>query len=53
MGVFGAALLLAAASPAAAQDVAGLYEINQMEMAGGLELRAHGRVPNAHHYIAG
>ena len=52
MGVFGAALLLAAASPAAAQDVAGLYEINQMEMAGGLELRAHGRFRYALEYGA-
>ena len=52
MGVFGAALLLAAASPAAAQDVAGLYEINQMEMAGGLELRADGRFRYALEYGA-
>ena len=41
-----ATALLAFAGSAAARDadpVAGLYEINQMEMAGGLELRPDGR----------
>ena len=52
MGVFAAALLLAAASPAAAHDVAGLYVINQMEMGGGLELRADGRFHYALEYGA-
>ena len=46
-----AAFLLAAASPAA-EKVAGLYEINQMEMAGGLELRSDGRFRYALEYGA-
>ena len=41
MGILAAALLLAA--PLAAQELAGFYEINQMEMGGGLELRPDGR----------
>jgi hypothetical protein len=52
MGVLAAILLLAAAPPSAAQDVAGLYEINQMEMGGGLELRADGRFRYALEYGA-
>lgn len=48
----GAALLLAVSIPAAAENVAGLYEINQMEMAGGLELRADGRFRYALEYGA-
>jgi hypothetical protein len=44
--LLGAAILLAAPCCATAEapaQVAGLYEINQMEMAGGLELKADGR----------
>ena len=37
------AALLALVAPATVQQVAGLYEIDQMEMAGGLELRGDGR----------
>ena len=51
MGVLAAALFLAAASPAA-EKVAGLYEVNQMEMAGGLELRPDGRFRYALEYGA-
>lgn len=51
MGVLIAALLLGAASPAA-EKVAGLYEIDQMEMAGGLELRPNGRFRYALEYGA-
>ena len=51
MGLLAAALLLAAASPAG-ETVAGLYEINQMEMAGGLELRPDGRFRYALDYGA-
>ena len=50
MALLAAALLLSA--PAAAQNVAGLYEINQMEMAGGLELRPDGRFRYALEYGA-
>ena len=47
------ALLLAAAAPAAeAQSVAGLYEIRQMEMNGGLELTPEGRFRYALDYGA-
>ena len=52
MGVLAAILLLAAAPPSAVQDVAGQYEINQMEMGGGLELRANGRFRYALEYGA-
>jgi hypothetical protein len=52
MGALAAALLLAAASPSASQDIAGLYEINQMEMGGGLELRADGHFRYALDYGA-
>jgi hypothetical protein len=51
MGVLAAALLLAAASPAA-EKVAGLYEVNQMEMGGGLELHHDGRFRYALEYGA-
>ena len=50
MGILAAALLLAA--PLAAQELAGLYEINQMEMGGGLELRPDGRFRYALEYGA-
>ena len=46
------ALSIAVASPTAAQDVAGLYEVNQMEMGGGLELRPDGRFRYALEYGA-
>ena len=51
----GAAALLAAPSCATAEtppQVAGLYEINQMEMAGGLELQPNGRFRYAFDYGA-
>ncbi|HEX6409041.1 MAG TPA: hypothetical protein VFZ88_00420 [Sphingomicrobium sp.] len=51
----GVALLLAASVRAAAEaprQFAGLYRINQMEMAGGLELRADGRFRYAFDYGA-
>jgi hypothetical protein len=49
----GAAVLLAApACATAAPPVAGLYEINQMEMAGGLELQPGGRFRYAFDYGA-
>ena len=51
----GAAILLAAPSCATAEatpQVAGLYEINQMEMAGGLELQRNGRFRYAFDYGA-
>ena len=51
MGAFLAALLLAAA-PAAEPQYAGLYRINQMEMAGGLELSPNGRFRYAFDYGA-
>jgi hypothetical protein len=41
--VFATMLLIVATLPASAQQVAGLYEIHQMEMAGGLELGPDGR----------
>ena len=50
-----AALLLAVPACATAEatpQVAGLYEIDQMEMAGGLELRADGRFRYAFDYGA-
>ena len=43
MDLLAAILLAVAPAAAAAQDVAGMYVINQMEMGGGLELRADGR----------
>ena len=46
-----AALLLVAA-PVAAQNMAGTYEIDQMEMAGGLELQPDGRFRYALDYGA-
>ena len=51
----GVALLLAASVRAGAEaprQFAGLYRINQMEMAGGLELRADGRFRYAFDYGA-
>ena len=51
----GAALLLAVPACATAEaprQFAGLYRINQMEMAGGLELRADGRFRYAFDYGA-
>ena len=51
----GAALLLAVPACATAQaprQFAGLYRINQMEMAGGLELRSDGRFRYAFDYGA-
>ena len=51
MAVLAVALLLAAAPPAG-EKVDGLYEINQMEMAGGLELRTDGRFRYALEYGA-
>jgi hypothetical protein len=51
----GAAALLAAPSCATAEappQIAGLYEINQMEMAGGLELQPNGRFRYAFDYGA-
>ena len=51
----GAAALLAAPGCATAEappQVAGLYEINQMEMAGGLELQPNGRFRYAFDYGA-
>ena len=47
-----AALLLTAAPAASAGSVAGMYEINQMEMAGGLELRPDGHFRYALEYGA-
>lgn len=47
-----AALMLAAAPVEAAQSPAGTYRIQQMEMAGGLELRADGRFRYALDYGA-
>ena len=47
-----AALLLAAAPTTSAASAAGLYEIRQMEMAGGLELRRDGRFRYALDYGA-
>lgn len=46
------ALLLAAAPAAGAESVAGLYEIRQMEMGGGLELTPDGRFRYALEYGA-
>ena len=49
------ALVLLAATPAAAEpprSFAGLYQINQMEMAGGLELSPDGRFRYALEYGA-
>ena len=48
------ALMLASGSAAAKSvpDAAGMYEINQMEMAGGLELRPDGRFRYAFDYGA-
>ena len=46
------AALLTLVAPATVQQVAGLYEIAQMEMAGGLELRADGRFAYAFDYGA-
>ena len=46
------ALLLAAAPAASASSVAGLYEIDQMEMGGGLELKPDGRFRYALEYGA-
>jgi hypothetical protein len=46
------ALLLAAAPAAGADQVAGLYEIRQMEMGGGLELTPNGRFRYALDYGA-
>jgi hypothetical protein len=46
------ALLLALSPAASASSVAGLYEINQMEMGGGLELRPDGRFRYALEYGA-
>ena len=51
MGALAAALLLAAASPAA-EKVARLYEIDQMEMGGGIELHHDGRFRYALDYGA-
>ena len=51
----GAAILLAAPGCATAEappQVAGLYQINQMEMAGGLELQPNGRFRYAFDYGA-
>jgi hypothetical protein len=44
--------LALAAPPTEAQQVAGLYRINQMEMAGGLELSPNGRLRYAFDYGA-
>ena len=52
MSLFAAALLLLAAAPAATPQFAGLYRIDQMEMAGGLELSADGRFRYAFDYGA-
>ena len=46
------AALLLIAVPATAQQVAGAYEINQMEMAGGLDLSPEGRFRYAFDYGA-
>ena len=50
LALVAAALLVA--EPAAARDVAGLYAIDQMEMAGGLELGPDGRFRYALDYGA-
>jgi hypothetical protein len=53
--LIGALLLAAAAPPSPGRPTpgcAGVYEINQMEMAGGLELRADGRFRYALEYGA-
>jgi hypothetical protein len=47
-----AAALLLAAAPAPAEGMAGRYEIDQMEMAGGLELQPDGRFRYALDYGA-
>jgi len=47
-----AALALTAALPVYAPPVAGLYEVDQMEMGGGLELRPDGRFRYALEYGA-
>jgi hypothetical protein len=47
-----AAMLMVAAPAAVADSPAGLYEIHQMEMAGGLELKANGRFRYALSYGA-
>lgn len=47
-----AALAFAAAPPVNARPVAGLYEVDQMEMGGGLELRSDGRFRYALEYGA-
>ena len=53
MLIVAAALGVAASSPAGTSaQFAGLYEINQMEMAGGLELRPNGRFRYAFDYGA-
>jgi hypothetical protein len=44
--------MLLGAAPAAGQSFAGMYEINQMEMAGGLELQPNGRFRYALEYGA-
>lgn len=46
------ALLLATAAPASTVSAAGLYEVHQMEMGGGLELRPDGRFRYALDYGA-
>lgn len=51
--MFGVAAMLVIAAPApAVQSFAGLYQIRQMEMGGGLELRADGRFRYAFDYGA-
>ena len=52
MHAFLTALLLAAAPAAGASSVAGMYEIRQMEMGGGLELKPDGRFRYALDYGA-
>lgn len=52
MQIFLAALLLAAGPAAGADALAGLYEIRQMEMGGGLELTPDGRFRYALEYGA-
>jgi len=53
MLIVAAALGVAASSPAGTSaQFAGLYEINQMEMAGGLELQPNGRFRYAFDYGA-
>jgi hypothetical protein len=52
MNTIAVALFLAVSPPLTASKVAGLYEINQMEMGGGLELRPDGRFRYALEYGA-